>query len=176
MINSGFSGWCKSEGIVYLDDLDHRHIKQFLVSQSDRGLAAHTVHGNARAIRTFLNFCVRDGLIDESPFKRVKMPKMEHKVLPALSADEVRKLTKACSSTRELAIVLFLLDSGVRASELCAMNVRDVDMAAGTVLVIQGKGQKDRTTYVGAIFRKALRRYLAERGNPDETGPLFVSV
>ena len=67
------------------------------------------------------------------------------------------------------------LDTGARASELCALNVGDVDLDTLAVTIRQGKGRKDRTVYIGARTARAVRRYLGERVTLTEGAPLFLS-
>jgi integrase/recombinase XerD len=138
--------WCKANGVEYLQDLTHIHIRKYIVSYQDRRLSSSYVNGHARAIRAFLNYAVRDELIDKSPFAKVEMPKLSKKILPALTGDQVRKILDHCKSERDEAIIMFLIDSGCRASEAIALNVADVDLSTGSVTVTQGKGQKDRVT------------------------------
>jgi site-specific recombinase XerD len=63
----------------------------------------------------------------------------------------------------------------VRASELIALNVGDIDLKSGVVTIKLGKGQKERTTYVGAVTRKQLKRYFAARGVLKAHTPAFVA-
>jgi len=167
-----FIRWLEENDTQELHQLTAHHIRQFLVSIMQRELSAQYQNNLARAIRAFLNYCVRDGLIEVSPFDKVQMPR---KLPETLTPDEVAKVLRACTSTRDKSICLFLLDSGVRASEMLALKVGDVDMRSGMVTVRLGKGQKGRTTFVGASTRKQLKRYLAERNNPKEYEPLFPS-
>lgn len=162
-------------GTTPLAKLTSTDIKKYLVSLQERDLSSAYIHSHARAIRTFCNYCVRDELIDVSPFDKVKMPVLAKKVLPALEHHEVAAILAACTTQRDRAVVLLLLDSGIRASEAVALNVEDVDMQTGSVHVHQGKQQKDRITYTSATVRKAIKRYLIERNKPPAHGPLFVS-
>jgi len=86
------------------------------------------------------------------------MPRLEKKRLPVLTSDELREILKACN-VRDRAIVLFMVDSGLRRSETINLNWGDVDMQSGRVRVIQGKGQKDRTAAIGARTSRALLAY-----------------
>ncbi len=70
---------------------------------------------------------------------------------------------------------MFLLDSGVRVSELIALNVGVVDESTGEITVRAGKGQKQRTVYIGLKTRKQLKRYLAVREVKGPQEPLFIS-
>ena len=81
---------------------------------------------------------------------------------------------------RDRALILLLLDTGLRASELCALNVGDVDLKSGQVQVKHGqaggaKGGKGRVVFLGQTARRALWRYLAARQDGQDSGaPLFV--
>ena len=177
---TGFLWYCEEQQAKTLPDLTPTLIRSFLAGWQHRQrqgeISSAYVHSFARAIRTFCYFLVREELLDVSPFAKVKMPILEKKVLPALTSEEVKAILRTCEYERDKALVLFLLDSGVRASELCALNVGDVD-GEGAVTVRKGKGAKGRLTYIGARTRKQLLRYFAlERGGKPEAGePLFVS-
>lgn len=177
---TGFLRYCDEQQAKTLLELTPTLIRSFLAGLQQRQrqgeISSAYVHSFARAIRTFCYFLVREELLDVSPFAKVKMPILEKKVLPALTQAEVQAILRACAYERDKALVLFLLDSGVRAFELCALNVGDVD-GEGAVTVRKGKGAKGRLTYIGARTRKQLLRYFAlERGGKPEAGePLFVS-
>ncbi|MCC6167436.1 MAG: tyrosine-type recombinase/integrase [Caldilineaceae bacterium] len=170
-----FIRWCDEQGIHTLQQLTAHDLRRYLVHLSRRKLSSQYQHNLARAIRTFLNFCVRDELLAVSPFAKVQMPRLEKKLLTALSPTEIHTVLRSCHTERDKALCLFLLDSGVRASELIALNLADVDMKSGLVTVHLGKGQKARTTYIGARTRKELRRYLATRPKAKPHAPLFLS-
>lgn len=102
------------------------------------------------------------------------MPKIAKKRLPVLTADQLRQLVKACS-VRDRAIVLFMADSGLRRSELCALNWQDVDMTSGLVRVARGKGGKARSAVIGATTRRALLAYRRTGSNVEPVDPLFLS-
>ena len=84
------------------------------------------------------------------------------------------------TARRDRALILFLLDTGLRASELCALSVGDVDLKTGQVDVKHGqnggaKGGKGRVVYLGKTARRSLWRYLASRADgADQDAPLFV--
>jgi len=175
-----FLRYCDGAGAATVADLSAPLIRAYLATLQKRQkagtLSSATVHSYARAIRTFSLFLVREELLDVSPFSKVKMPRLESKVLPALTAEEVQTVLKACECERDKAIVMLMLDAGVRAGELCALDAGDVDNS-GAVTVRMGKGAKRRETYIGARTRKQLLRYFAlERGGHPAPGePLFVS-
>jgi integrase/recombinase XerD len=136
-----------------------------------------------------------------NPAKKIKPPKFPKHVIQTFSREDTEKLIKAClysrqaetnfrrsfamrrpSANRDQAILLTLLDTGLRASELCSLVVDDVDMKTGRVNVRHGigggaKGGKGRTVFLGKIARKAVWRYLATRDDGDDpAAPLFISM
>lgn len=170
-----FLTWCDVQGVIYVNDITATHIKLFIVSLQDRKLSDYTQRACASAVRAFLNYCVRDELIEQTPFRKIKMPEVDDDLLPAFSQDEVKAIWKACKTPLERAIVLVLLDSGVRAAELLALNGGDIDLATGEIKVRKGKGKKGRVTYIGAKALKQLRRYYITRGVPGDSEPVFLA-
>lgn len=160
---------------IAVGDVTPSLLRAYLVYLQGRGLASNTQHTHARVVRAFLNFCKREGLIAESPFDKVKMPKAAKVEKKALTADQVRQLARACDKPRDLALLLVALDTGARASELCALNAGDVDLETLAVTIRQGKGRKDRTVYVGARAARAVSRYLGSRADVATTAPLLLS-
>lgn len=168
-----FLRWCGET--KPLNELTSTDIKKYFVALQEKELSSAYVHSFGRAIRTFCNYCVRDELLPENPFRKVKMPTLAKKVLPALTAEQVKAILAACVAQRDKTMLLLLLDSGLRASEAVKLNIGDIDMKSGSITVRQGKQQKDRTTFIGATTRKAIKLYLMERNGPDAREPLFIS-
>lgn len=172
-----FQRWLADAGVLFLADIESSHIKRYFVSLQEAGRSSAYVHSFGRAIRAWLNYCVRDEVIAISPFNRVKMPVLEKKVKGALSGEEVRKLLRACNSERDRAIVLLLLDAGLRASELLALKVGDIDLDTGAVTIQMGKGQKGRYSWLGLKTRRQVGRYLLKERHGDASAgaPLFMT-
>jgi site-specific recombinase XerD len=81
--------------------------------------------------------------------------------------ENVSSINETCDTTfnglRDKAILLALMDTGTRASELCTMNVQDYNQVMGEIIIRQGKGRKPRTVYLGKISRNAMKGYLKLR-------------
>lgn len=165
---------CTDNGIG-LDNITSVTIRSYLASEKKRGIADHTMHGVARAIRSFLNFCVREKLIAESPFNSVRMPKLP-KLLPIVFTEqEVRQVFASCDKERDKTICLFLLETGCRGSELVGINANDIDWDNGTCRIF-GKGRKERQVYMSVRLRKQVKRYLLTFNNqPKGNSPLFTA-
>lgn len=171
-----FLEWLAAERSVFdLASLDARTIGDYFGHELGRGLKDSSVHAAARAIRAWCGYLVRVDLLTDSPMRKVKMPKVGRHILPAFTPDAIRKLLGACTTARDRAMILCLLDSGCRAAEFVALNIGDVNMRSGAVFVRSGKGDKDRVTRIGERSRKALATYFAERPGVGPREPLFVS-
>ncbi len=171
-----FITWCNTRAVHTLSDITPAIIRAHLVSLQKRELSDYSQHAAARAIRAFLNFCVREELLAESPMKKVSMPKVDKKILPSFSLGEVKKLLQTCVNERDEAIVLFLLDTGLRASEFIKLNGEDINTSTGEVIVHQGKGGKDRTVFLGVKARKKLLRYYIEFKRPAAKQPVWCNL
>ena len=79
------------------------------------------------------------------------------------------------TAARDRAILVVLLDTGIRASELCDLVVEDYDTKNGRLHIRDGKGNKGRFVWLGEAARKAIWRYQAERGDAQPTDPLFAT-
>lgn len=103
---TAFIAWCNTHSASTLADITPTRLRSYLVHLQDRELADYSQHAAARAIRAFLNFCVREELLPASPMRKVRMPKLNKRILPALSVEDVKKIVKACKSERDKANVL----------------------------------------------------------------------
>lgn len=184
-----FTAWLRSEGISDLDDITPSTIRRYQehvrTRPSDRRgreeakpqlLDSFTVHGHTRAIKSFLNWAVAEGLLDASVVQRIAMPRRASKVMPVLTADQIRRLTLACESTRDRAILAVLLDTGIRASELCGLTLDRVCFSADDAyLLVHGKNRKSREVGIGRQSRQLLHRYIhRERRAPQNVTAVFL--
>jgi integrase/recombinase XerC/integrase/recombinase XerD len=128
-------------------------------------------------VKAFFNFLIQEELIDFDPMKRVKIANPKTEIKQPVSNGDILKLLGAAkgssSRRRDEAIILTLLDSGMRASELCGLKQRDLDEENLSLRVV-GKGNKIRTVRISTKTYKALRAYLRMEGR-DEGAPLFRS-
>ena len=168
-----FIAWAQENGAATVDRVTAATVRAYLVHLQGRNLAAWTVHGAARAIRALLRFCAEEGHIDAAP--KFAMPKLPKPILPAFEPADVQRLLTACELERDRALVLFMLDTGLRAAELTALNGGDVNEKTGAVTVREGKGRKGRTVYLGAQTRRALLKHWRDR-TPGTGAPLWASV
>jgi len=171
-----FAKWLSTQGITQIEQIKPTAIRAYFLSLQDRNLSAWTIHGQARAVKTFSRWLVFDEWLTKSPMTGVKMPKAPRNVLPAISLETVDKLLATADNKRDYALVLFLLDTGCRAMECCNLDAGDIDLTTGAVNIRMGKGRKNRQVYLGARSRKALLKYWRESGYPQPHDPAWLSI
>jgi len=155
-----------------------QHVYAFLGALRERGASRAYQHRLHREVKAFFSWCKRFDVVSENVFARVPLVKLEQQIVQPFSTDDVRRLLAAINrgvraGTRNYALVLFLLDTGVRASECVSVRLDDVDWERGRVRVLHGKGQKQRWVGIGEQARAALTDYLLVRGEAE--GQLFLS-
>ena len=114
----------------------------------------------------------------KNPIRRVKAPKLPTDPIEPIQIEEIQQLLKTCQSNysgvRDKAMMLGLLDTGARAKEFLNLNLEDVDLATGAVMIRQGKGRKPRMVFLGRKTIRAIRGYLRYR--KDNSPALWVST
>ena len=142
-----------------------------------RPVTSRTVKDYHGHLRTFFRWVVEEGGLEVSPLERIPVPVDRADIVEPFTTEQVNSLLAAAKRSRHArrdeALLLFLLDTGVRASELCALRLSDVDMSQKRATVM-GKGHKSRPVYFGRTTARALWSYLKEDERTPED-PLFVS-
>lgn len=137
------------------------------------------VHSSYRVVKCFLNFYWEENDIAiKNPIKKVKIQNNKISPLPEFPLEDIQKMLGVVSDRmrlRDTAILKCLTDSGARAQEFLDLNVEDVNLTTGTVLIRHGKGDKFRQTFFGNSARKALAEYLASRKNVTPDSPLWLN-
>lgn len=172
-----FEKWLNGQGVTTIERVTSDVIRGYLLSLTTRNKGGH--HVAFRSIKAWLSWYYEEtDQIDKNPIAKVKAPENKIKPLPGVPIAEVRELASACDGAqgiRDRAIIVFLVDTGVRAGELCALDIKSVDQLTGYVVVRSGKGDKQRTVFLGKSARRVLRAYLKTRDGASENSPLFVS-
>ena len=201
--------WLKYAGDVEVETLTSQGIRAFLAwLRTDYRprrfggwtdpISAKTAYNFWITLAAFFSWAVLEFNLD-SPMKAVRAPSFEEAPIEPYTLAEIERLLKACdqsaeahtqdrrtyvmrrpTATRDRAIILILLDTGLRASELCALKVGDADMSTGKIEIKHGqkggaKGGKGRFVYLGKAARRQLWRYLAQREDGEsKEAPLFM--
>ena len=167
-------------GDTPLAKLSVHHIRRFLGVLHARGLSGRSLARMLSAWRTFYRWLARERGLPHNPCQGLRAPKAEKKLPAALSPDAAARLMEVEGDDplawRDRAMLELFYSSGLRLSELTALAVGDVDLAAGEARVT-GKGAKTRVVPVGRHALAALRAWLAVRDRWAAPGAsaLFVS-
>lgn len=154
-----------------LNKLTVYHIRGFMMRELERGVNPSTVEGNRSVYSSFFNWLHRENLIEKNPVVNLAPIKAQKVVRKPFSDVEIAQLMEACESERDRALISFLYATGCRVSEVCALNIRDVDFRA-LQLTVNGKGNKQRQVYIDDVCAMHLRRYIQSR--TDMNPALFV--
>ena len=143
--------------------LTRDHLEAFLADLGDRVSPATTAK-HYRSMQQLFRWLVEDGEITDSPMIRMRPPQVPEQPVDVFTDDELRALLKTCAGNtfenrRDTALLRMLIDTGIRAAELCGLGVLDLD-AEQRVAHVMGKGRRGRTVPYGAKTADALRRYV----------------
>ena len=136
----------------------------------EKGLSGHTVNCYLRSLRIFYSWLVAEEILEANPFNNVKIPQPPVKVIPAFSGSQIEQLLKAINKKtatgyRDFAVILTLLDTGMRISELCGLKMEKLQLEDGMAMVL-GKGNKERMIPLGKQLQGVLWHYI-ERCRPE---------
>lgn len=160
-------------GDVPLSGIDLELLREWLWNATKRGDARSTLARRTAAARSFFSWALDEGFIDADPSLRLVAPKRGRTLPVVATADALRTLLDGYAERaaegapivlRDHAMLEVLYGTGVRVSELCGLDVDDLDLDRATARVL-GKGSKERVVPFGGPARVALTAYLA-RGRP----------
>lgn len=159
-------------------DLDLPTLRSWLAGQATRGKARSTLARRAAAARAFTAWAHREGLLADDPGALLATPRAGRHLPAVLRQDEAHAVLELALvaaddgspvGLRDAAALELLYATGIRVSELCGLDVDDVDRGRHVVRVL-GKGAKERTVPVGAPALRALDRWLTH-GRPALAAP-----
>ena len=201
--------WIDFTGDTNVESITPQAIRKYLVwlrteyrprrYNGDRSpLSPKTIRNAYITLSSFFTWAVQEFDL-QNPMQRVPAPKFQQAPVEPLNREQVEALLAACDFTqraetefrrrfrmrrptakRDRAIILMLLDTGLRASELCKLRVGDIDLRTGRVDIRHGpmggaKGGKGRIVFLGRTARRSVWRHLAEREDgDDQKAPLFT--
>jgi integrase/recombinase XerC len=158
----------EKRGIADPAAVTHLDLRAWLGGMREAGLARASVARKLAASRSLFGWLLREGLADGDPAAALRTPKKERLLPRFLSKEKVERLLAApkgdaLPEVRDRAILETLYSSGVRVSELAALDETDLDLKAGVARVM-GKGRRERLAGLGSHAVAALRQYLEAKG------------
>lgn len=162
-----------SRGVTQLDEVRVRDLRGWLAAMQADGASPATLQRRSGVARVFFAWARRESLVAEDPALTLKSPRVPRRLPPDLAQADMTEMFEAAMQraaqtegplgVRDVAILEVLYGSGIRVSELCGLDLADVDHQRGAVRVL-GKGNKERTVPLGAPALRALTDWLAVRG------------
>ena len=151
-------------------------VDAFLAHHATGDISTHTVHAYYRALRVFFNWLEKRGVIESNPIRVVASPRLPRRIPRGIEPAAVTQILGALDAStwfgkRDQAIILFLWDTGVRASELCGLEVHDLDLERRRILIRNGKGGKDRFVPFAHRAQEALEEWLSVRKRNGKNFP-----
>ena len=143
-----------------LDTLRSEDIKAYLFyRQKEKGNGLKTIHRHLNAIKTYYK------LSGKNTANNIKLPKLNKELPIFLNVGEIERLISATDTLRDRAIIQLLYASGLRVSELVALNRDSIE--DNVIKVVQGKGGKDRITYIDTQTKVLIDKYVSERNDSE---------
>lgn len=166
-----------------LEDITAMDLRYYYaVMRERRGIQMSTMQTRIHYLSSFWDFLTLEKLVPDNPVRRIGGLKVETTVKKPFGPEELEALRLHCDRSRDRALVEFLLATGLRVSELCKLNVEDIDFYR-MEFYVRGKGGKERLCLLDDVAKFHLKRYLRdrmrwERMSEDDLRrqPLFVSA
>ena len=149
--------------IVHLQDTTKWANRTYIKEAKGR-LSPYSIQGHVRAIKAFFSWLEREECIESNPMVRLPLPKVPQYLVKILTVDQIKTLLSMLDRQTPLGmkyyvILLLLLDTGMRISELVQVEIDDIDLIYGHIRVM-GKGQKERIVPFCNQTRRELLRYM----------------
>ncbi|OPX86665.1 MAG: Tyrosine recombinase XerD [Pelotomaculum sp. PtaB.Bin104] len=156
-------------------------LQEVVLKMIDNGLAATTINHRVRSLKQFYQYLTAEAIVGSNPAEKLDRKKAASTVIETFSEGQLQELLAAPDKTRfvglrDYTIMLLLLDTGVRLSELVGIKLADIKMADNEVIITEGKGGKNRRVFVSPKTKETLKKYLRVRGDIPGNPYLFVSA
>jgi len=165
-----FVDYALTQEVRLISQITPSLIRDFLLILEDRGHNSGGVNSYYRSLRAFLKWYELEEEPEnwKNPIDKVKAPKLTTESLQGVTKEEFELLLSECGNDflgeRDKAILKVLLDTGVRADELCNIRLEDVNMIENSIFILKGKGRKPRFVFFGKSTKKQIRKYIRFRG------------
>lgn len=159
-----FGDYTDSVSIKSIRQITPSSIREYLLFLEQEKLNSGGIHAHFRALRTFMLWYWNEIEPDyPNPIKKVKAPKLIQEIIQGVSPEQFNLLLSACNTNRDKLVLYLLMDTGIRGSELCDIQIKDINLIQSSILIRMGKGRKSRYVFIGQKTRKQIRKYMSER-------------
>jgi integrase/recombinase XerD len=164
-----------------LRTLTAKQVKEhFIGYMLDNGLAGNTINGRIKSCKAFFAYLCTEGIISHPLADQINLVKAEKKMIQTFTKEQMLQLLdqpnrKTFTGFRDYAIMMVLLDTGMRVGELVGLTVDDVNFKEHEIRIKLGKGRKARRVPIQKTCAQVLEKYIVERGEA-RTDALFVTI
>jgi site-specific recombinase XerD len=186
--------------IVYLKDVNVIHLRLFVEymqetkadlnnpnkpTREDVNIRDVTVKGYVQCIKGFFNWCFREELVKKNPALQLDNPKVGRYVIKTFTEGQIKQMLSVCDTStmigfRDYTIILLLLDTGLRVSEMCGLTLGRVYLGviSEAFVKVVGKGRKEREVGLSSEVASKLWKYIHFHRNPkdSENQSLFINL
>jgi Site-specific recombinase XerD len=188
-----FARWLdEDEDVQQTGDVTVGHLRSFVlylqaiqvgrntINKSDNTaqISPLTVKGYVQVIKGFFNWCLEEEIVTTNPAHRLKLPSLPSYMIPTFSHEQIVQMLEVCDLTtvlghRDRTIILVLLETGIRVSELCGLRIQDIH---DNYIRVLGKGNKEREVGIAPAVSKQLWKYVNQYRKPVKSDDPYVFV
>jgi site-specific recombinase XerD len=186
--------------VIYLQNITVTHLRLFVEymqetkanlnnpnkpTRDDATIRDVTVKGYVQCIKGFFNWCFREELVKKNPVAQLDNPKVGRYVIKTFSEEQIKLMLSVCDTKtmvgfRDYTIILLLLDTGLRVSEMCSLTIDRVYLAVinEAFVKVMGKGRKEREVGLSSDVAQRLWKYVHIHRNPKDASnqSLFINL
>lgn len=186
-----FANWLSEEEDIHrLEQITIAHLRSFVLhiqsAQVGRTtinkdgdmsqISPLTIKGYVQVIKGFCTWCHNEELIEKNPALRLQLPSVPDYMIPTFTQEHIKTMLDVCDLTtplgnRDYTIILVLLETGIRVSELCGMRLQDLH---DDYIRVMGKGHKEREVGIAPAVGKRLWKYVHQYRNPIDENEQHV--
>ncbi len=174
-----FLSFLKDRGVVLCPQVEKIHLDAFTKELTNRGMKKSTLYRKSTTVKKFFHFLLVKELIDNDPSDAVERPRVERKISHCLLRKDVDAMIAAIDENhplglRDRVVIEVLYTTGIKVSELIALEIRDYDQERGR-LTIRGE-VNPRVLDTGGVLDRLLVNYLDSQAGQDATRGMFTNA
>ncbi len=158
---------CSAQALKNWQDIQPIDIRNHIANRHRKGIGSKSLQRELSAIRSFYNYLLKKKQFKNNPARQIRAPKQERKLPKVLDVDQMSGMLDSEPDSfleiRDIAMFEVFYSSGLRLSELAALNVEDIDLSENELHILHGKGGKQRNLPIGSKAVTALKKWLNYR-------------
>jgi site-specific recombinase XerD len=161
---SFFLEFLKTEGVIHLEGVGRKHLEAFIEHEQDRGMKPVSISGRLALVKAFLRHLIEEGVVRHEVLSKAVSVKVPDALPRAIAPEDIRQLLSVIDHTRNRAMVLMLLRTGMRIGEFLALRVEDIDLREQKVFIHEArKTGIGRVVYFSSDAKDALVTWLKQK-------------